>query len=298
MLKVEISKWQEHLQCLKDACGWLDVSRGRARDYQKLLKEYFEEDLRTREHILAMNESCEICDIYNLWKEHVRKFPDRLKDKIKRTFGSGGILREGEKSSNSSNRARNDAFVFYLAGKLINAGADVFSVESICASGATCQGDADVTLNWNGTLVDVQCKRPQNANRLEERAEEALSQINKAGREGIIAIDCSATIRPPGKLLPDKSEEMAVKFLDSKLDKHAVGLSEYYNSDRIRALILFARAPANITVSESPILSSRGKRYVYYRPYSVCSFLVFINDAYADHNALKAILGRIASQER
>jgi hypothetical protein len=50
------------------ACKWLNINRGHSTQYSKLIREFFEEDKRSPEHILAYSESCEIMDIYDLWE--------------------------------------------------------------------------------------------------------------------------------------------------------------------------------------------------------------------------------------
>ena len=116
-----MTNYAERLQTLQLACEWMDIKKGRALQYSKFIREFYEEDKRSREHILAFNEACEITDIYELWVPFIDNFPG-LEQKIKQVFQKGPVLQEDEMPNISSNRPRNDAFVYLLAGKLIKAG--------------------------------------------------------------------------------------------------------------------------------------------------------------------------------
>lgn len=82
-------------------------------------------------------------------------------------------MRENEKSANSSNRPRNDAFVYLLAGKPMKAGVSVVAVDGSVVDGSGWESDADITLCHNRMLIDVQCKRPQNLSKMQKRIREA-----------------------------------------------------------------------------------------------------------------------------
>lgn len=182
---------------LRDACEWLGLSQGRCVNYAKLLREFNEEGKRSREHILAINESFEIIDIYALWKENLHNFSG-LEKKIKASFNKGPILREDENPGKSTNQPRNDAFVYLLSGVLLRGGAKVITVDGVSLNKTSDAGNADIIIELNGIGVVIECKRPQSKNALKQRVEEACGQID--GANGIIAIDCSAFIRPPNKL--------------------------------------------------------------------------------------------------
>src|SRR5207249_4222031 len=71
------------------------------------------------------------------------------------------VLREDENPGTSTNRARNNAFVYLMAGKLIRAGVRVVAVDGIPAQGISCYTDADINFEWSGSVVNIECKRPQ-----------------------------------------------------------------------------------------------------------------------------------------
>ena len=53
-------------QELEQACKWLNIDRGRARDYVRLLEE-FRRGERGPEHVLAYYEADEIVQLFELW---------------------------------------------------------------------------------------------------------------------------------------------------------------------------------------------------------------------------------------
>lgn len=193
MPRIRRVHYENHLGYLSAACDWMRIDRGRAARYRKLVMEFFACGQRSREHILAFNESCEIIDIYELWEPYINDFP-HLGQKIKAVYSKGPILREDERPETSSNRPRNDAFVYVLAGKLARAGVKVISVDGIVAQGIDCEIDADITFGWDGTAIAIQCKRPQTQHAVEKRAREAREQLTRPSRKG--AKELSRSIAP------------------------------------------------------------------------------------------------------
>ena len=96
--------YADHLPVLQKACDWMKIDTGRAAQYKELIRGFFENGGRSPEHILAFNESCEIRDIYDLWKDRIKDFPG-LEERIRRAFSKGPVIREGERPDRSTNRA-------------------------------------------------------------------------------------------------------------------------------------------------------------------------------------------------
>jgi hypothetical protein len=119
--KYKKENYKDHIQRLEEACEWLGIDKGRAGKYAELIREFYEDDKRTEQHILAYNESAEIADIYRLWLKEVVNFPG-LKRKIAAALNSGSVLVENERAERSKNRPRNDFFVYFIAGDCLNAG--------------------------------------------------------------------------------------------------------------------------------------------------------------------------------
>jgi hypothetical protein len=83
-------------------------------------------------------------------------------------------LREGETTNASSNRPRNDAFCYLVAGKFLAADIPIVNVDGIFS----CRFDgyetnADFTFAWKEKLITVECKRPQSEKQLLRRAKPA-----------------------------------------------------------------------------------------------------------------------------
>lgn len=104
------------LERLESALGWVGLEHGRTATYKTLVVEY-SEGKRSNEHFFAYHQSMEVLSIYDAWEQAAIDFPG-LKEKISYVFKKGAILSEGE--STSSNRPRNDGFVYILAGKLLH----------------------------------------------------------------------------------------------------------------------------------------------------------------------------------
>jgi hypothetical protein len=289
-------RYTEQVAQLAAACEWLEIDRGRAARYGKLIKEFFEDDARSPQHILAYGESCEIVDLFELWEHRITDFPG-LAGKIRAVFGKGPLLREEEKPATSSNRARNDAFGYLVAGKLLSAGVPVVAVDGILARNTTCESEADVTFQWSGMLIDIECKRPQSHTALGERAKEAREQLqrpSRGGRHGAIALDCSVLVRPAGTLLESASGEVAERWLSTELERAVASRVVSHLTNSILGFLFFARVPAMTRVRRSPILTARGTPIHDYRPDSISTWLVFSNAQYAGPDVLRYLAGRLS----
>jgi hypothetical protein len=288
-LHFEKSHHADHLQSLRRAYEWVGITQGRARQYKKLITEFFTQDQRSQKHILAYNESWEIIEIYELWKIPIHEFPS-LKEKIRAVLSAGPILHEDERPDTSSNRSRNDAFVYLLAGKLISLGVEVSGVDGIVRQGASGHRNADITFEWKGSAIDIECKRPQTQKSLQKRVKEARQQLRD--RIGIIAVDCSAFVRPLGGLLEKDSAAEAERFLASLLEKKVKPKVEKYLKTAILGFILFARAPAMTRVGQSPILSVHGNPIYTYRTDSISTWLVVNNSDSLNPEVLPSVFNR------
>lgn len=290
--------FRQQLAILESACRWLSIPSGRAHDYQRLIKEFWEGRPRTEEHIFVHNESYEIVDLYEVWNQHADHFPG-LKGKIAAAVGGGPILTQNERASTSSNRPRNDAFVYLFAGELIQAGIEVVAVDGILRNGETCHATGDITFKWEGAYVDVQCKRPQTAKAVVSRIKEARRQIEDMGEiivGGIIAVDFSAFIRPTGKLIEKASSNEALDVCRTLLEQWKP-VAEKELRAPILGFYLHARVPAMIVVQEFRVLTISGRPYREYRPDSITTSIIIENRncrapgiVSAVHDRLSAVL--------
>ena len=143
---------------LEQACMWLNIDRGRARDYVRLLEEFCRGE-RGSEHVLAYYEADEIVQLFELWGNEICRFPGS-KAKLEQACAKGPAMTEDEKTSNSSNKPRNDAFGYLMAGKFRKAGISVNTINGICAGSGKSKSAEDFSLRWNGLDISVECKRP------------------------------------------------------------------------------------------------------------------------------------------
>jgi hypothetical protein len=287
--------FMDHLQSLQAACEWMNIERGRAARYGRLIREFFAAGSRSREHILAHNESWEITDIYELWEASIHNFPG-LQEKIKAVFSGGPVLREDERPGTSSNRPRNDAFVYLLAGKLIRAGIKVIAVDGIAAQGIRRPSDIDIAFDWNGSAIGIECKRPQTQKAVGKRLREARQKLtgqDRQGRKGIIAVDCSTCIRPPEQLLGADSAEAAERFLAQSVEEAVTPHAKTPLGTAILGFLVFARAPAMIREGYSSIISLRGNPFTYLRPDCISTWLVIPHSRSLSHGALRFVFERL-----
>ncbi len=270
--------WQEHVADLQQACSELGICRGRARDLTRLLTELFEEGKRSRNHILAPNESFEITDIYRFWHPHLSNFP-RLKQDIAKYLGSGPVVAEEERTGGASNRARNQAFVYLMAGYLINAGVDVIATDGIPRIAVSEPGRSDIIIEWKQERIVIECKRPQSLRSIQSCLREAVRQITDSQLPGIVALDCSRIVRPMcpgGKLLEKRCPECAESCVQERLGYVLSAIRRPSSRRGVLGMVLFARVAAMI-VNCSRILSPGGEPYEWTRPYSVCSTTIWRN---------------------
>ena len=294
---LKVDNYENYLQSLERACKWLGVSNGRAFEYEELVRELFKDGKDSREHILAYNESCEITDIFEFWESHVSHFPG-IKEKIKKCLKKGPSLREDENPNEATNRPRNDAFVFLLAGELMRANIKVIAVEGIVALGTSCHKDADITFEWSESVIDIQCKRLQTEAALEKRVRKARKQLtspSRQGQSGIIAIDCSVLIRPPGTVVGSNSAESTVPYIYKLLEEEIKPKVNRHIDPNILGYLLFARVPAMTPTKISPILSPKGNPYINFRSDSSFSSLFISNLSSSETEIFRAIYEKIGT---
>ena len=273
----------DYLCRLNHACEWLGIEQGRARDYLRLLREFDPDGHLSDAHILSYYESCEIVELCELWETRAGVFPG-LKDKLRRACRQGPILREDENPSSSGNRPRNDTFAFLMAGKFIAAGIHVENVDRICSQSPMPPPDADFSFSWDGTSFDVECKRPRSEARLLERAKDARNQIRRAGRCGIVAIDCSVVYRPSGTLVETACPERAGREVSRWLETDIEPQVRPSLGPDILGFILYSRFPAMTGIG---ILDSKSTEI--HRRDCISSLLAVGNRSYPDPSVLPEI---------
>lgn len=272
-------KYNQHVSKIKQACQWLAINQGRAATYARLVAEFFEDGGRTQEHFLAYNESCEIVDLFELWQLHVDQFPG-LRARLCQVFKKGPTLRENENAAISSNRPRNDAFSYLVSGTLIGAGVNVVAVEGLRRTDFTGRSDADLSFESKAAYFNIECKRPQTQDSLVSCMRKARAQLEQTGQEGcpgIIALDCSTIVRPPGTLLEYESGKTAEAKVSSILEKRFGPTLVPYLTSNLLGFILVARVAGMIHLGESFIISPQGHPIREFRPETILTWHVFSN---------------------
>ncbi len=243
----------EYIEELKAVCQWCGITKGRTKEYMRYLQEFDQGENLSSKHILAYYESYEVRELYQLWKGHADEFPG-LKKKIVKVCEKGPFLRESENPGTSSNRPRNDAFCFLAAGKFLTVGINVVNVDGVAKSGFAYGLRADFAFKWKESIIVVECKRPQSEKTLCKRVKEAQRQIRQSCHRGIIAIDCSILLRPPGTVYETPSAGKTQNELSQQLELMwegwlATKKVQCLLSQDILGVLLFAKLPAMTAIN-------------------------------------------------
>jgi hypothetical protein len=263
----------------------------------RLLREFDEQGERSWPHYMAANESFEVTEIHRLWRLRFDGFPG-LRERVAECLSSGTVVPEDELARTGSNKPRNDAFVYWVAGRLLDAGVGVVGVDGIGQGGRQLDGTWDVVMEWEGEKLAVECKRPYSPAGLGPCLRRGVNQIRRGGVAGMVALDCSRVVRPmegQGVVLEASSPEAAWARLADRLQ----GLLKVVHRPSPRwgvlGLVLFARAPAMIVVP-SPIRSVTGRRYEHVTRYSVTADVVWHDGAVPETAVVPKIWGRVAER--
>ena len=248
---------EEYVKTLESACSFWKIRQGRAREYVRRLIEFYQTETLTPEHLLAYYESFEIAELFELWKDHIDAFPG-IEKKIRKACEKGPFLREDEAPGTSSNRPRNDAFCYLVAGKFLSASISVVSIDGLPSRHFAYKTSADFAFLWDAKLVSVECKRPQTQKALPKLVAKARDQIIASGLSGVVAIDCSVVCRPNGTVLeastPRKAEYQLYKWLRYEVyPKIRSRLSE-----QVLGVLLYSRIPA---MTATNLVDSRGESF-------------------------------------
>ena len=281
----------DFLRELEQVCDWLNIDRGRARDYVRLLEEFGRGDRRP-EHVLAYREAYDIVELFELWEKDIGQFPG-LKAKLEQACRKGPTMTDDERTSNSSNKQRNDVFVYLMAGRFRKAGISVSTVDGICAGSGKSKSAEDFSIRWNGLDINAECKRPNSANGFQRLAKKAQKQIKRRRRRGIVVMDCSRLARPADTMLETESPNAAVDELHQWLEKVATQNLPGPMASKVLGSILFARIPA---MTATGILD--GNEQAWRRRDCISAILAVGNRYSSGHTVLHDIAQRLRTQSR
>jgi hypothetical protein len=142
----------------------------------------------------------------------------------------------------------------------------------------------------------MQCKRPQGLDAVTSRLRDARRQIVNALEHvaaGIIALDCSAFIRPSGMLIEQLTADEAMEFYSKRTEKLILDKILREMRPEILGAYVFARAPAMIALRKSTVVSSFGRPFIEARPESICPSLVVSNPNSVIPACLRYIYSRL-----
>lgn len=287
-------KRRQILEELKAACAWAGISKGRVLKCQNLFSDTIVGKEKTRDHFFAYNELAELIEIYQAWEKCIHEFPG-LNEKIRAAFTSGPMLPEDEQVKNSGNRSRNDSFVFLLAGKLHSVGIEVLAVDGVPSSREMLIAEhngsnylrSDIWIRCFELDIGIECKRPLSLGAIPKRAVEARKQLNE--KKGMIAIDCSSSLRPPEMILDASTEQKAGEFITNLLSSKVEPVVKKELTPEVIGAILHMRTPVHTIDKVSPILDLNGNPITTYYQETASTLFFLGNSDSPDINAFRAI---------
>lgn len=283
-------------QNLAAACQWAGVDQGRAKDYQKYLEQLHAKYTKSREALLCTADLMDVLDVWDTWRVHEHNFPG-IRGRIRKVFEKGPTLSEDENSKISDNQARNDLFVFFLAGKLIQAGVQVLSIDGISGNNNQIICHGDIICKFQNEEILIECKRPQKSTSIHSCAKKARIQIQKSGRKGCIALDCSKAIRPMGTLFDFSNDKEAHTTLLDKIEDDIVPKITSHLKQNVVGAFLMVSVPG-VKNEESTILSPNGNLFKQCTPFRVSSMVVASNErAGENHPFAKWVDDRLRSSQ-
>ncbi len=258
-------KWKHSvsslLERLDTALSWIGLEHGRAATYKKLVAEY-SEGQRSNEHFFSYHQLMEVLSIYDAWEQEAINFPG-LKEKISYVLKKGAILSEDE--TISSNRPRNDGFVYILAGKLLHGSkVPIVSLDGCRNSGLSTilPGKLfrnDIVILVGGESIAIECKRPMSLATLAENVDKAFQQIaHGENPSGIIAVDVTKLIEQPGQYLDAATLDRGADYLTNEVERILVPVAAQYPQPTLLGLFGYASIPL-VSTAQSVILDMYGK---------------------------------------
>ena len=235
----------EYIRDLEEACRWLGITQGRTVFAKTCLEQTLNENILSRDDVMACFEVYDLVDIYRLWRERTDSFPG-LKDKLRRIFEKGPVLADREITHRGNNVSpRNNGFSVLIAGLFLQAEFDLEQVEG-CKKNTKKSATADCTIKLKKEYVNVECKRLHSQKNWMSRAARAKIQIKSARKKGIIALDCSVLIRPKETVYRSTNAVQVQKDCSTWLKQKIYPEACKLLSSKVIGIILYARIPAMI----------------------------------------------------
>lgn len=292
-----IKSYSDIQQNLAEACKWAGVVQGRASDYQRHLELLHVENAKSREALLCTADLMDVLDVWDTWRVHENNFPG-IMNRIRKVIEKGPILSEDENIEIADNRARNDLFVYLFAGKLIQAGVQVLSIDGIPGNNNQIICHGDIVCKFQNEEILIECKRPQKSKTITSCAREAKKQIQNSKKKGCIALDCSKAIRPTERLLDFSNDKTAHNTLLDQIEVEIVPKITSHLKQNVAGAFLMVSAPGMKKIEESTIFSPDGSPFKRYTPFRVSSMMVASNErAGENHPFVKWVYDRLRSSQ-
>src|SRR5262249_31642951 len=145
-------------------------------------------------------------------------------------------------------------------------------------------------------IIDIECKRPQRESAVARNLKEATKKLtSKVISEvlGIVALDCSAFIRPQWNFLDQYSPERGHDFISRKMEAVITDPMVLKWNKLIVGFLGYTRVPAMTRLSQSPILSAGGGPFSYFRRDSISSFIMVNNERSHDPEILRSVFAAL-----
>ncbi|WP_446808318.1 hypothetical protein ACH50O_13540 [Methylomonas sp. 2BW1-5-20] len=159
----------------------------------------------------AIYEAFELIDIYSsLSGKYDRQVSGHLHSIV-----AGPSSYSDERSSSSSNRARNEGFELAVMGYLAQANIPL-----------QFESSADVTCNFGNRTLLFECKRPQSPGAVDRRIKEAVDQLKKhinnakkVKRRGLVAVDITKVLNPTFQIFITSTEKSISDSMEARVDQ-------------------------------------------------------------------------------
>ncbi|MCY3884362.1 MAG: hypothetical protein OXG24_05530, partial [Gammaproteobacteria bacterium] len=104
----QVNSTAHFLKEFEQACQWLQLTKGRTRDYENLLREFDASEPPSEEHLMAYFESFDLVELWHLWHPHSDQFPG-LREKLQHIFKKGHVLSDDERKTQKSDQSRSES---------------------------------------------------------------------------------------------------------------------------------------------------------------------------------------------
>lgn len=275
---------------LEAAVRWAGMSDKRVGPLRKhLLAALARRHRRPARNTILVIEASTIADVHFLWDSRHVDYPGLL-PKIKASLASGPELPDDEVKGRSRSGARNNRFVYLLAGCLLQGGASILSIDGIGRQRHRSASLADIVIEWNQRQVPIECKRPFDLSTLVSNVKRAGKDIRNHSREkGVVAVDCSRLVRPKDSVPVRFGEEDALAGVERRLDRLVTEHILKRPSRYVAAVLAFARVPTFLLTGVSPVLTLSGEPHLHALSVTVDSWMPRKRDGVENADVIDAI---------